>query len=233
MPRPALAAPRTDGSGRQVPAVRILILGATGAAGGSLLDAALADPRVTLVRVIARRAPLAASAKLQVHLLGDFAQLDSTATAFAGIDACFYCIGRATSQVPDDAEYRRLALELPLAAARLLRQQSPAAAFHYLSGQGASRDSRQRWARVKHEAEQALRSQFNAVCWRPGAIDATRQDGWPWHYRLVIPVMRVILPLRSVYVRGADLARAMLTAAALGTRDVVFENRQIRAMADQ
>ncbi len=211
--------------------MRILILGATGAAGGALLDAALADARVTLVRVIARRAPAAATAKLQVQLLADFAQLDSAASAFSGIDACFYCIGRATSQVPDDAEYRRLALELPLAAARLLRQQSPPAVFHYLSGQGAAADSRQRWARVKHQAEQALRSQFGAVCWRPGAIDATRQDGWPWHYRVMIPLLRVVLPLRSVYVSGADLARAMLTTAVAGTRDAVYENRQIRAMA--
>jgi hypothetical protein len=134
--------------------------------------------------------------------------------------------------VADDAEYRRLALTLPLAAATLLRQQSPEAAFHYLSGQGASARSAQRWARVKFEAEQALRAQFRAVCWRPGAIDAARQGGWPWHYRVVIPALRVLLPLRSVYVRGTDLARAMLFVASAGIRDAVYENRQIRAIAE-
>ena len=57
-----------------------------------------------------------------------------------------------------------------LAAARALHQQSPAAAFHFLSGEGAKLDSRAMWCRVKAETEQAL-APFGAVCWRPGLID--------------------------------------------------------------
>jgi uncharacterized protein YbjT (DUF2867 family) len=211
--------------------MRILILGATGAAGGSLLDEALVDPRVTELRAIARRPLSVTNAKLRVQLLDTFDRLPDVAGTFAGLDACFYCVGRATSQIALDAEYRRLAVDLPLLAARLLREQSPHAVFHYLSGQGAATDSRQRWARTKFEAEQLLRAQSGAVCWRPGAIDATRQEGWPWHYRIVIPALRWLLPLRSVYVRGSDLARAMLNAAAAGSRNQVYENRAIRDLA--
>ena len=211
--------------------MRVLILGATGAAGGSLLDAALADPRVTEVRVITRRPLAESSPKLVVRRLEDFDRLPEAATTFAGVDACFYCIGRATTQVPEDADYRRLAVDLPLMAAQLLRAQSPPAVFHYLSGQGASPASRQRWARTKHEAEQLLRARYGAVCWRPGAIDATRQDAWPWHYRIVIPLLRWLLPLRSVYVRGPDLAHAMLDTASAGIRDTVYENSAIRELA--
>jgi len=213
--------------------MRVLLLGATGAAGGALLDAALADGRVSEVRVITRRPLPERSPKLQVVQLEDFDRLADVAASFAGIDACFYCIGRATTQVPDDAEYRHLAVDLPLSAATLLHEHSPKAVFHYLSGRGAAADSRQRWARAKHAAEQQLRGQFGAVCWRPGAIDARRQGGWPWHYRVFIPMLRWLPALQSYYVSGADLAHAMLVAAMAGSRDRIYENREIRQLAQR
>jgi uncharacterized protein YbjT (DUF2867 family) len=218
--------------------LRILILGATGAAGGALLDAALADEGVALIRTITRR-PMSSDtthvgsvARHVNHVHNDLSQLQSAADCFSDLDVGFFCIGRSVTQVSDEPSYRSMALDLPLAAAALLKQRSPDACFHYLSGQGAALNSRQMWARVKFEAEQALRAQFHAVCWRPGAIDATRQDGWPKLYRVVIPMMRVLAPWRSVYVKATDLALAMLSVAAVGRQDEVFENRQIRDLAD-
>lgn len=213
--------------------MRILILGATGAAGGSLLDVALASPLVEEVRTISRRG-IARGSPRHVDLShADLSDYRPVAEAFTGIDAAFYCVGRSVSQVGDERAYRQLALEAAEVAARQLALSSPAAAFHYLSGQGASLVSRQMWARVKAEAESLLIERFGAVCWRPGAIDARRTAGWPFFYPAVIQTMRWIFPSRRYYVRGEDLGRAMIEVAAARSRSRILENPEIRAIADR
>ena len=213
--------------------MRILVLGATGAAGGSLLDVALTSPLVAEVRTISRRKTEPGSARHLGVVHANLFDYRPVATTFAGLDAAFYCIGRSVSQVGDEAAYRRLAFEAPEAAAQQLAAASPAAAFHYLSGQGASLDSRQMWARVKAEAERSLIERHAAVCWRPGAIDARRTEGWPFFYPAVIRTMRWVFPSRRYYIRGEDLGRAMLAVAAGNARSRILENPEIRAIADR
>ena len=213
--------------------MRILVLGASGAAGGSLLDVALSSPLVEEVRTLSRKRIETGSARHVGVVHDDLFDYRAVAGTFAGLDAAFYCIGRSVSQVGEEAAYRRLAFEAAEVAAAQLAAASPAAAFHYLSGQGASLASRQMWARVKAEAEQSLIARYAAVCWRPGAIDARRTEGWPFFYPAVIRTMRWIFPSRRYYIRGEDLGRAMLEVAAGNARSRILENPEIRAIADR
>ena len=213
--------------------MRILVLGATGAAGGSLFDVALTSPLVTEVRTISRRPIESGSSRHVGFVHADLFDYLPVAEAYAGLEAAFYCIGRSVSQVGDEAAYRRLAFDAAEIAAQQLAAASPAAAFHYLSGQGASLDSRQMWARVKAEAERSLIERHAAVCWRPGGIDARRTEGWPFFYPAMIRTMRWIFPSRRYYVRGEDLGRAMLEVAAGNARSRILENPEIRAIADR
>lgn len=213
--------------------MRILVLGASGAAGGSLLDVALSSPLVEEVRTLSRRKIETGSTRHLGVVHDDLFDYRAVAGTFAGLDAAFYCIGRSVSQVGEEAAYRRLAFEAAEVAAAQLAAASPAAAFHYLSGQGASLASRQMWARVKAEAEQSLIARYAAVCWRPGAIDARRTEGWPFFYPAVIRTMRWIFPSRRYYIRGEDLGRAMLEVAAGNARSRILENPEIRAIADR
>ena len=144
--------------------MRILVLGASGAAGGSLLDVALSSPLVEEVRTLSRKRIETGSARHVGVVHDDLFDYRAVAGTFAGLDAAFYCIGRSVSQVGEEAAYRRLAFEAAEVAAAQLAAASPAAAFHYLSGQGASLASRQMWARVKAEAEQSLIERYAAVC---------------------------------------------------------------------
>lgn len=214
-------------------ALKILILGATGAAGGSLFDCALASDLIAEVRTLSRRPISVRSPKHVAYLHEDLLDYAPVGAAFTGIDACFFCVGRAVAQVGDEAKYRVLVFDYALAAARELRTRSPEAVFHYLSGGGASPTSRQMWARVKAEAEQALLAEYGAVCWRPGAIDATRTEGWPWFYKIVIPTMRYLAPSRRFYVRGESLAQAMLQVASNHDRRRIIENPEIRTIAER
>jgi NAD dependent epimerase/dehydratase family len=212
--------------------MKILILGATGAAGSSLFELALASPRVTEVRTISRRAIASGHAKHTGFQHGHLTDYAAVSDAFAGLDACFYCIGRATTLVAEQ-EYRLLALDAPQAAAKELHTRSPEAVFHYLSGLGASLASDRMWARIKAEAECALIDQYRAVCWRPGAIDSRNTAGWPAFYRLLIPLIRILAPSRRFYVKGDDLARAMLQLASTADRSRILENLEIRRLADE
>jgi uncharacterized protein YbjT (DUF2867 family) len=190
-------------------------------------------PGVSSVRAIVRRPPELQHPRLSVIVHDDYADFSRITDAFSGIDACFYCLGKSVRQVSGEAEYRRITHDFALAAARILRAQSPQAAFHFISGEGASVDSRFMWARVKGETERAL-APFDAVCWRPGLIDGMPSASEPQMYKFMRPLGRVLLkPFRSMYVTGADIGRAMLVATAGNVRGRTIGNAEIRTLAER
>ena len=211
----------------------VLLFGATGSAGGSVLRACLDAPEVTEVRALVRRQPALAHGKLQTVMHDDFAAYDRARAAFAGVDACHYCLGKSVSQVSGEAEYRRITTDYALAAARALQAESPAAVFHFVSGMGAALDSRFMWARVKAETERELMGVCGAVCWRPASIDGEASASEPWLYGAMRPVMRLMRPFRSLYIQGEDIGRAMLQASADGIRSRIVENAEMRDLADR
>jgi uncharacterized protein YbjT (DUF2867 family) len=212
--------------------MKVLLFGATGSAGGSILEVCLASPQVEALRVITRRPLSRAHGKLREVVHADFEDYTPVAGAFAGADLCLFCLGVSVTQVSRD-EYRRITHDFTLAAAEALRAHSPSAAFHYISGQGTSSGSRFFWARVKAGTERELIERFGAVCWRPAAIDGELSDRAPWLYRAMHPLFRLLKPFRSLYVSGDDLGGAMLQAAAEGIRGRVIENAEIRAIAER
>lgn len=210
----------------------ILLFGATGSAGGSVLRVCLADAGVSEVRVIVRRPTGLVHPRLREVLHDDYLRYDAVRTAFAGVDACFYCLGKSVRQVSGEAEYRRITHDFALAAAEALRAASPQAVFHYISGSGTSLTSRFMWARVKAEAERDLMAGVDAVCWRPGSIDGVPSASEPFGYKLFRPVARLLLrPFPSVYITGTDIGRAMLVATRQGVRNRIFENAEMRELA--
>src|SRR5215213_10263099 len=151
--------------------MKILLFGATGSAGGSVLRVCLETPAVEEVRVIVRRPLDLAHGKLRVFVHGNYLDFASVAEAFVNVDACLYCLGISATQVSVEKEYRVITHDFALAAAHALKAHSPGAAFHFISGQGTRLDSRMMWARVKAETERDLIALMSAVCWRPAFID--------------------------------------------------------------
>jgi len=214
--------------------MKILIFGASGSAGSGVLAACLADPEVESVRAVVRRPLGIADPKLETIEHRDFLDYTGAEAAFVGVDACLYCLGISVTAVSGEAEYRRITMDFALGAAGALRAASPEAVFQYLSGQGASLTSRFLWARVKAEAERELMTRFDAVCWRPGAIDGKAPEGLPWYYALARrPVFVLLSPFRALYIKNRDIGRAMLQATREGMRGRILENREIRSLADR
>lgn len=208
--------------------MNVLIFGATGSAGGSILRACLASPIVSEVRTITRRPLKIEHPKLRAFTHSDFLDFAPMANAFDGIDALLFCLGVSATQVSAD-EYRVITHDYALAAAAMLKARSPEAAYHFISGQGTRSGSKIMWSRVKAETENELMDLVGAVCWRPAAI-----DGEPvGTYRKLQPFYKLLRPFRSLYIGGQDLGRAMLQATFEKMRRRVIENREIREIAER
>lgn len=152
-----------------------------------MLRACLDSPHVAEVRAVVRRPLELAHDKLRVLVHRDYLDYGAVETAFAGVDACLWCLGISVRQVSGEAEYRAITHDYALAAARMLQRQSPGAAFHFISGQGTRLDSRMMWARVKAETERDLIDLAGAVCWRPAFIDGEDSANSPRLYQALRP----------------------------------------------
>jgi uncharacterized protein YbjT (DUF2867 family) len=224
-----------EGSGQK----RLVIIGATGMVGGYAVHYALDNPAVGRVTVISRRKLGISHPKLDEVVHQDFADCSALADTLRGQDAAIFCLGTYTGSV-SDAQLRTITVDYTIEFARVLHGSSPAAAFSFLSGNGADPTGRSRmaFARYKGEAENALLAAgFSSVyIFRPAYIYPVEARNEPnFSYRLlraIYPVFRVIFP--NHVVPADQLGRSMVDVVvnkAEGRASVILENRDIRAMA--
>jgi uncharacterized protein YbjT (DUF2867 family) len=217
---------------------RLAIVGATGMVGGYALRYALDHPGVGRVTAIGRRTLGIAHSKLKEVLHRDFADCSALGETLSDQDAAIFCLGTYTGSV-HDAELRRVTIDYTIEFTRVLRANSPTAAFSFLSGSGADPGGRSRmaFARYKGEAEKALLSSGfpHLYILRPAYIYPVEPRKEPnLSYRLmraIYPAFRVLFP--NQVIRADDLGRAMVDVIISGTgerRSLVLENRDIRAM---
>lgn len=210
--------------------MKILLFGATGSAGGAVLEACLEASIVDEVRAITRRPLMSTNAKLRTFVHKDFLNYSTVQEAFRSIDTCLFCMGISSTQVSQE-EYRTISYSYPLAAANMFKALCPGAAFHYISGQGTRANSRMVWARVKAQTEQDLVNLVDANCWRPAFIDAKPSASLPKIYAAFYQFGRLFKSFPKLYVHGRDLGRAMLQAAVEQQRRRIIENPEIREIA--
>ena len=111
---------------------RLVIIGATGMVGGYALRYALDDPNVGAVTTIGRRTLSLTHPKLTQVLHHDFANCSALAETLSGQDAAIFCLGTYTGAV-SDAELRTTTVDYTIEFARVLHDNSPEAAFSFLS----------------------------------------------------------------------------------------------------
>ena len=73
--------------------MKIVLFGATGLAGGGVLQACLAAPDVSEVRAVVRRSTGVRDAKLREILHDNYLDYSAITDAFGGVDACCFCLG--------------------------------------------------------------------------------------------------------------------------------------------
>ncbi|GAC1692384.1 MAG: epimerase [Terriglobales bacterium] len=211
--------------------MKILLFGASGTAGGAVLQACLNTPIVQEVRVIVRRPLGRAESKLSEIVHTDYLDYGTVTEAFRVVDACLFCLGVSVTQVSEE-EFVKISHDYAIAAAKILKMESPDAAFHYISGTGTRAESKTFWSKVKGQTENELMELLGANCWRPAFIDAEPSASLPKMYAVLRPALRMLKPFRSLYVSGEDLGQAMLEATRQNFRRRVIENAEIRTLAE-
>jgi uncharacterized protein YbjT (DUF2867 family) len=217
--------------------MKVVLFGATGMIGQGVLLECLRDPAVELVVTIGRTSTGASDLKVReiAHAeLGDFSGIQDRLTGF---DACFYCLGIASTGMTE-AAYTRVTYEFTVAAGESLARLNPGMTFIYVSGSGTDSTERGRmmWARVKGRTENALLAlPLKAYMFRPGFIEP--MDGIQSKtrsYRLfyvvlkpVLPLLRRMLPKQVLSTR--EIGQAMLAVAKHGYAKRVLETKDIRA----
>ena len=205
---------------------------------GALL-ATRQDPRVTAVTLLARTPTGLTGGKVRELLCPDLLQLATLEDQLGRPDACLFCAG-VSSVGMSEPDYRRTTYDLTLAAADVLIRLNPAMAFLYVSGSGtdSTGKSRQMWARVKGETENALlhKGFATVALFRPGFIqpmDGVRsKTGW---YNTIYTILRPIAPLaQRLLPRYATdtttLGRAMVAAVQPGAPTRVYESDDINTL---
>jgi uncharacterized protein YbjT (DUF2867 family) len=219
--------------------VKVVLFGATGMVGQAVLQECLRDPRIESILVVVRSALEIDDSRVTQLVREDFLDLSSLAPDFAGLDACFFCLGVSATGMSEPA-YRRVTYFITMAAARELAQGNPGMRFLYISGAGTDSTERGRlmWARVKGETENAVLSlPFHGYALRPGYIqpvDGVRSKNRMYRniYRVTGGLYPLLTRLAPRHVIASDqLARAMITVASDGTPARILDNAALLRLA--
>jgi hypothetical protein len=172
-----------------------------------------------------------------VHM--DFTDFTALEPAFAGCDACFFCLG-VTSSGRSEAEYTRITYDTTIAAARVFVKASPQSVFVYVSGAGTDSTMKKRalWARVKGKTENELLAMpFRAAyMFRPAIIQprhgvVSRTPSYRIFYALMWPLLPLLLAFPRLTTTTDRVGRAMLACVRGGAARPIVTSRDINALA--
>jgi uncharacterized protein YbjT (DUF2867 family) len=216
--------------------MKVLIFGATGMVGQGVLLECLRDTEVEFVVTLGRTATGVRDPRLREIVHRDLLNYSGMEKSLAGFDACFFCLGVASTGMKE-AEYERVTYGFTMAAAEALGRANPGMTFTYISGSGTDSTERGRvmWARVKGRTENALlRLPLNAYAFRPGFIEPMDgiQSKTPM-YRMfynvlgpLLPVLHRAFPNRILSTR--EIGQAMLAVARHGYDKRILETKDMR-----
>jgi uncharacterized protein YbjT (DUF2867 family) len=207
--------------------------------GQSALRECLLDPDVVNVTSVVRSPTTPTNAKLRELVLPDFTNYSAVETELTGLDACFFCLGVASSGM-SEADYTRITHDFTLAAATTLAKLNPSMTFVYVSGSGTDSTERGRimWARVKGKTENdILKLPFKAAyMFRIGFIQplhgiVSKTKSYRIFYQLLTPILPL---LRSLFPRQIltteQVGRAMILIAKNGFPKSVLESKDISSL---
>jgi uncharacterized protein YbjT (DUF2867 family) len=191
----------------------LLLVGATGLVGQSVVRQALADSRVEKLIAVTRK-PLPPQPRLENPLV-DFDALPVDAPWWK-VDGGICTLGTTMRQAGSHQAFRKVDVDYPLAVAKLLHQNG-ARSFAFNSSIGANPKARALYMRVKGEVEQRLiRGGFPSLTLvRPSGILGPRTQNRAWEARTIrlFHSLRPILPHHYRVVPADKIAKALLEAA--------------------
>lgn len=215
----------------QRPLGRVLLTGATGMVGSSVLSALIEDASTTGIVSLGRRLSGRQHAKLTEVDFTAFGDADAIAPHVAGINMVFHCLATYSARVSQE-DYQMITLDWLHALVRACESVQPDMTFCLFSAQGARPDGggMSFALKIKGEAENALFASgiSRKFAFRPGYIAPSGKRKWKPADYLFTPLQRL---LPSIGVTADKLAQAMLRSASGDHRTSAFiENGEMRAL---
>jgi uncharacterized protein YbjT (DUF2867 family) len=220
--------------------MKVILFGATGMVGQGVLRECLLDAEIEKVLAVGRSSVEQTHQKLEEIIHRDGLDYAPIADRLAGYDACFFCLGVSSAGMKEQ-DYRRITLDMTLAAARVLVEKNPSMTFVYVSGAGTD-DTGERgsmWARVKGQTENALLELpfRQAFMFRPGFIQPlhgirSKTALYRAAYAVGAPLYPLFKAVAPKFVTTTEnVGRAMLAVAKRGHASKRLENADINALA--
>lgn len=219
----------------------IAIFGATGTIGDGLLKASMSDPDIDKIHVVTRRpSPRieegVESGKVVMTIHKDYLDYSAIQEILAEVQAVYWAIGLSAVGL-DPETYREIHIDYPaqLVTAWLDSSKRQDISFHYVSGSGASADSRMMWAREKAAAEARLtelarQTNLRVISYRPAFILPTETEAHFGHR-----LMHAVLSPIGVSVAAESIGVAMFEVSARRSgfaNETILENKDIVLLSE-
>tara|TARA_R110002051_G_scaffold324988_1_gene424999 strand:+ start:6025 stop:6690 length:666 start_codon:yes stop_codon:yes gene_type:complete len=209
-----------------------ILLGATGLTGGILLERLIKNEQYEKIKLFSRTSIGFKNDKIEEHLI-DLLALEKYGALCTG-DVIFCCIGTTKSKTPDTETYKKIDFGIPVAAAKLAKQNK----IHTLiiiSALGADATSSVFYNRVKGEMENAVLAENvkNTFILQPSLIGGHRSEkrAGEWLFKQVMKVFNFLLVgtlAKYKSIKPQTIAEAMMWLAQNDFEMVKIESDQIK-----
>lgn len=188
-----------------------ILLGATGLTGSLLLNELIADSTYKKIKIFSRTPVKIQSDKIEEHIV-DLLQLENQKQQFKA-DLVFCCIGTTKAKTPDKNLYRKIDYGIPVAAAKLAKQNN-IQKFIVISSLGANKKSFVFYSKTKGEMERDVLNQGipETYILRPSLIVGNRKEN-RFGERLgaiFLKTFQFMIPKKHKAIQAKTIAEAML-----------------------
>lgn len=212
--------------------MRAIVLGATGLTGGHLVDELIADENCIEIRVFTRRPIEQKHPKIKEFTI-DLFELENYREEFIG-DVVYCCIGTTKKKTPDAEIYRKIDFGIPVAAARLARENG-IAKYMVISVLGATENSRTAYSKLKAEMEKAVMELKipETYILRPSLIVGNRSEKRPGEdvAKVVMSAVDFLIPKKYKKIEAKTIAKAMRRLYYTGYSKVKIDSDEIKEVA--
>ncbi len=219
--------------------INVIITGASGMIGESVLDHCLVNPNINKVLVLSRRKLGIKHPKIIEIVIEDISDIADIKMSLIDYQACFFCIG-VSSIGMDEEKFTKLTYTLTMNFATSLSEINPDMTFCYISGAGtdSSEKGKLMWARVKGKTENdLLKLPFKKVYnFRPAALIPYLKIKPTQTYQSIKYLKWLLILLRPLFpnyiLKLSDFANAMINCVFLGYNTSILESKDIKKLSE-